>query len=134
MLYYITLHYNYIVSLPKTTGQSKKLNCNDFRGIAIAPVISKIFELCILKRFSAYFVSNDNQFGFEKGLGCNHAIYSIRKIVEKMLSGGSTANLCSIDLSKAFDKVNQNALFIKLMQRLLPVKLLQLIESLLSNC
>ena len=51
-----------------------------------------------------------------------------------MLSGGSTANLCSIDLSKAFDKVNHNALFIKLMQRLLPVKLLQLIESLLSNC
>ena len=126
--------YNYIVPLPKTTGQSKKLTCNDFRGIAIAPVISKIFELCILKRFAAYFVSNDNQFGFKKGLGCNHAIYSIRKIVENMINGGSTANLCSIDLSKAFDKVNHNALFIKLMQRLLPVKLLQLIENLLSDC
>jgi len=48
----------------------------------------------------------------KKGLGCNHAIYTVRKIVERLTSGGNTVNLCSIDLSKAFDKVNHYGLLI----------------------
>ena len=53
----------------------------------------------------------DTQFGFKKGLGCNHAIFSVRTIVELFVRKGSTINLCAIDLSKAFDKVNLHALF-----------------------
>ena len=44
------------------------------------------------------------------------------------------ANLCAIDLSKAFDKVNHNALFIKLMNRRIPVKLLNILHFWLSVC
>ena len=51
-----------------------------------------------------------------------------------IISGGSTANLCAIDLSKAFDKVNHHALHIKLMKRHIPVKLLILLENLFSMC
>ena len=43
-------------------------------------------------------------------------------------------NLCAIDLSKAFDKVNHHALYIKLMKRHLPVKVLNLIENMCSSC
>ena len=125
---------NYIIPLPKINVRSKRLTCNDFRGIAIAPVILKIFEHCFLKRFSNYLVSSDNQFGFKKHLGCNHAVYTTRKIVNNIVKCDGTASLYSIDLSKAFDKVNHHALFIKLMQRQLPVQLLDLIENLLSNC
>jgi len=42
--------------------------------------------------------------------------------------------LCSIDLSKAFDKVNHHASFMKLMKRNLPVALLDLLEKWLQNC
>jgi len=40
------------------------------------------------------------------------------KITERFIKAGYTANLCSIDLSKALDKVNQSCLFLKLMNRL----------------
>ena len=43
-------------------------------------------------------------------------------------------NVCSLDLSKAFDKVNHHALFIKLMNRSIPINLLRLLESWYSNC
>jgi len=33
---------------------------------------------------------------------------------------GNTVNLCAIDLSKAFDKANHNALYIKMMKRFIP--------------
>ena len=39
---------------------------------------------------------------------------------------GGHSQLCAIDLSKAFDKVNHHALFIKLMRRNLPVALLDM--------
>ena len=58
------------------------------------------------KRFSKFLSSSDNQFGFKKSLSCSHAVYSTRLIVDSFVKAGKTANLCSIDLSKAFDKVN----------------------------
>ena len=45
-----------------------------------------------------------------------------------MTTAGSTINLCAVDLSKAFDKVNYYASFIKLMRNCIPIKLLQLLE------
>ena len=59
----------------------------------------------------------------KKGLSCNHAVYSTRRIVESIIKGGNTANLCSIDLSKAFDKVNHFGLYLKLTKRRIPVEL-----------
>ena len=56
------------------------------------------------------------------------AIYSVR-IVDKFMAGGSTVNLCTIDLSKAIDKMNHHALLIKLMHRQLLVNILQILES-----
>ena len=55
-------------------------------------------------------------------------IYSIRSIVDKFIAGDLTVNLCTIDLSKAFDKMNHHALLIKLMNRQLPVNILQILE------
>ena len=68
---------------------------DDFRGIAISPVIS----------------------------GCTHAIQTVCNIVNQYIKAGYTANLCAIDLSKAFDKINLHALFIKLMKRQIPNKI-----------
>jgi len=71
---------------------------------------------------------SDNQFGFKKGLGCTRAIQTVRNIVNQYIKAGYTANLCAIDLSKAFDRINLHALFIKLMKRQIPNKLLIILE------
>ena len=47
---------------------------------------------------------------------------------------GYTANLCAIDLTKAFDKVNHFALYIKLMKMYVAVQILEIIETLFSGC
>ena len=120
--------------LPKSSGsRTKALKCDDFRGIAISCVISKVFEYCILNKFDIFLRSDDRQFGFKKGIGCSHAIVSIRKIVDRITMSGGTANLCSLDLSKAFDKVNHHALYIALMKRHLPLEILELLENWLSS-
>jgi len=75
--------------------------------------------------------SSDSQFGFKKGLSCNHAIYAVLRTIESSLRNGNTVNLCAIDLSKAFDKVNLHALFIKLMNRKVSVQVLQLLKNMI---
>ena len=70
---------SYILPVPKGGDKAicKSLTVDDYRGISISPVLSKILEHCILDRFKRFFVTSDNQFGFKKGLSCSHAIYSV---------------------------------------------------------
>ena len=53
----------------------KTLTAEDFRGISISPVLSKVFEHCVLERYGDFFVTSNHQFGFKKDSSCAHAIY-----------------------------------------------------------
>ena len=88
--------------------------------------MSKIFEHCILDRYCKYFVTSDNQFGFKRESSCAHA-HALRSVVDYYVNYGSTVNVCSLDLSKAFDKMNRG-LFIKLIERHLPNNILSILE------
>ena len=71
-----------VVPLPKSKDYvSKPLSCEDFRGIAISPVIAKAFEYCFLQKFGDYLYTDSKQFGFKKGMGCNRAISTVRCVI-----------------------------------------------------
>jgi len=101
---------SYTVPLPKEDNTRNTVD--SYRGISISAILSKNFEQCVLTRYSKFLSSSPNQFGFKKGSSCGHAIYSVRKVVEYYINGGSTVNVCLLDLSKAFDKMNHFALYI----------------------
>ena len=65
---------SYTVLVPKNNASvySKSLTIDDFTGISISLVLSKIFEHCILDRYCKYFVTSDNQFGT---LNVNRAVH-----------------------------------------------------------
>jgi len=75
-----------------------------------------------------FFESHDSQFGFKKGTGCSHAVYSVKAVVDFCTNQGTTVNLCALDLKKAFDKMNHFGLYIKLLGRMIPNCLLSLTE------
>ena len=78
---------------------------------------------------SKYLGTSERQFGFKKGVSCSHAIFSVRKITEYFVKNGSTVNLCSLDLTKAFDRMNHGILFNKLMDRNIPKYLVNLLRE-----
>ena len=97
--------------------RTKAVCCDDFRGIAICPMLSKVFEHSLPQQLQSYIVTSNNQFGFKKGVGCSYAIYTVRNNVYYSISRGSCDNLCTVDLAKACDKVNHHALIVKLMKK-----------------
>ena len=42
----------------RAAASSKSITVDDFRGISISPVISKVFEHCILDRYSKFFITS----------------------------------------------------------------------------
>jgi hypothetical protein len=106
-----------LIPIPKDSSARGILKVSQFRGITISPILSKVFEHCILKLFKAYLYTSDRQFGFKKKIRCNHAIFAVRKAIDYFVDNGSTVNMCCLDVASAFDRVNYRGLFLKLLDR-----------------
>ena len=74
------------------------------------PVISKIFEKCITNIIESYFKFSDNQYGFVNNGGCGKAVFTFRQVVNYFRDRGSDVHCCSLDITKAFDRINHQAL------------------------
>src|ERR1043165_4911448 len=125
------------IPIPKNDNTRGPQTIESFRGISLSPIISKLFEHCILILFSDYLHTSDNQFGFKEKVGCTHAIYTLRKVVQHFVNNNSTVNLCFLDMAKGFDKINHSVLLIKLIRRRMPVALIKLLHywySISYNC
>ena len=62
----------------------------NYRRITVSPVVSKIFELCLLDRFSNFLSSSDLQLGFKKNIGCGPGIFLVQNVVDYFVSRGSS--------------------------------------------
>src|ERR1043165_708768 len=109
------------ILVPILKGQKKSYNnTEDYRGITICNILSKILEHCLLLKCSKFFKCSNRQFGFQKEIGCSHAIFTMRIVANRVCQEGSTLNVCSLDLSKAFDRIDHKLLVKKLIERNLP--------------
>ena len=141
-LFNLMMHYEVVPSafgesisfqIPKNSKSALSRNSNDYRGISVNPIVSKIFEYCLIEKFGAFLGTSSQQFGFKKNVGCTHAIYALRKTIEYYNERGSTVNLCALDLAKAFDKVDRFVLFEALMNRGCPSKLIAILKHWFEN-
>ena len=92
-------NFGHSVTVPVVKDKMKDLGSADnYRPIALSPVISIIFEYCILNKYEHLFISDNRQFGFKKNLSCSHAIFVLTQVVEYFISHGS--NVYSVLLPK----------------------------------
>jgi len=122
-----------IIPLLKNS-ESDASNVDNYRGITLSPCISKLFELCILTYLKPYLKTSALQFGFKEDLGCIHALYTVRAVLDYFNKNGSTVTLCALDISKAFDKVEHNVLFAKLTERGVPLPFICVLKCWYRKC
>ena len=70
------------IPIPKDDKSIRVHKIENFRGITLSPVISKVFEHCVLIMFQKYLCTSDNQFAFKANTGCSNAIYVLRNVID----------------------------------------------------
>jgi Reverse transcriptase (RNA-dependent DNA polymerase) len=116
------------IPIPKN-GDKAFAGSKDFRGITINPVISKVFECCLLDKVLPYLSTSSRQFGFKKGVSCANAIFMVKQTVDYFTTNDSTVNVVTLDLASAFDKISHFRLFLILMTKQVPVSIIRLLYN-----
>ena len=99
----------------------------NYRAIAISSLILKILDLCVLLLIGHLLSSDDLQYGFQKGCSTLQCTWAVQETIGHFLRNDSDVFVCLLDFSKAFDKVNFEELFKKLIQRKVPYIILKLL-------
>ena len=97
------------------------------RPITLGPVFLQIFENALLKKFGHYLTSDDLQFAYKKAHSTAHAHFVLKACVDYYTSNGSNVLVTFLDCSKAFDTISHYGIFLKLMDRGVPIFFLKLI-------
>ena len=111
------------IILPLFKGKGAKANNKEnYRGITLFPTLCKIYEIILLNRLENYASHNqyfsEMQFGFQEGIGCIEASFTILETINHMLERGSKIFGCFLDVRKAFDTVWIDGLLYKLFTEL----------------
>ena len=96
----------------------KPTDPSQLRPISIQCVIGKIIEKCIASQLVSFLTDNNilsnNQFGFRAKHSTSHAHVALTDYLYEEIDAGNVCLLVSLDLSKAFDKVNRKLLLHKM--------------------
>ena len=97
---------------------------NNYRGITLSSLPAKLFEYAVQKKTSHLLGTDDLQFGFKKRTSTSHALFTLKSTVEYFNERGSQVYVAFLDCSKAFDRISHYGLFIKLIERNVPLCIL----------
>ena len=87
-------------------------SCSSYRPITVSCTLSKVLEHLLLPSITYNINFGVNQFGFQPGLGCQHAYKVLSTLPFDASGNGYDLYFCSLRLSKAFDSVvRSQALF-----------------------
>ena len=107
---------NIIVPIVKNKCGNLADSNNYNRPIALAIMISKLFESTILLKCVMFLDTFPNQFGFKKGQSTDMHIYVLKEFIEFYRSRNTSVFVTFLDASKAYDIIDHWQLFNKLLK------------------
>ena len=123
-----------IKPLPKGDDPRNPLN---YRPITIISIPCKIYANILNKRLLLWLEGNgliaDEQNGFRKNRSCQDHVYALYSLIHNRKLRKKETYTCFVDCRKAFDTVNRDCLWFKLMSFGIHGKILQAIQSLYVN-
>jgi hypothetical protein len=96
-----------------TKSTSDPLN---LRPLAVSDVLSNLYEKILLFFVDLKYIDHQKQFGFKKNSSCSHAIFVLLQALHYAKIKKMRLYTIAIDFSKAFDKVNREYLWCKLIE------------------
>ena len=122
--------FDYDVIIPIVKNSKGDLSLVDnYRPIAITSIMSKIYELLILKRHCNVMKTTSNQFEFKTKHSAEQIIFVSKQVIDFCKTNASPLHLCDLDPSKVFDRVDHRLLFKKLLNREMPAIIVRMLQN-----
>ena len=106
---------------------------SNYRPISISTVLSKVFEKLILIKCEGLFDTSHNQFAFKKNHSTDHCIYVLKQTLCDYVGCDTPVFTCFMDISKAFDRVDNDKLIEILIDRKLPIFIVDVLKYWFCN-
>ena len=124
-----------IFPVPK---KGDKNNVNNYRGITLTSIFSKIFSILLDNRLRNWDdeneILNEYQFGFRNNKSTTDCIFVLNYIINKVLHEEKRKLYCAfVDFKKAFDLVYRNGILFKLLEYKVSSKFVIMLQSIYSN-
>ena len=122
--------------IPKDKRKDQRIPLN-YRGISLLNTIMKIYSSILNTRFVEYDdivnIIIDEQNGFRKKRSCIEHIFTLDSIIRNNLNKHKSVFCAFIDFKKAFDSINRDLLFYKLLQNKIDGKYYNAIKQMYLN-
>ena len=122
--------------IPKSASKDPHIPLN-YRGISILSCVGKVFSGIINTRVVKYCEENnvfeDEQNGFRKNRSCEDHIFVLTSIIRNRLTMGKDTFCAFVDMQKAFDWVDRDLLFYKLLKYNIRGNIYKCIKALYSH-
>ena len=114
-------------------GKVSKSSSDNYRPVMNSSVLLKTLEYLILPVLRQNLTLSSRQFGFRPSTNCQSAVATVHEIIKTYTDNNSNVHCAMLDLSKAFDRINFDILFMKLRETELPTMIIRLLEYMLRN-
>ena len=101
------------VIVPLYKGKGDVHECSNSRGISLLSVVGKVYGRILINRIRdrTEGVISEVQSGFRRGRGCTDQTFVVRQICEKYVRKGKDVYFAFLDLEKAYDRVDRDAMW-----------------------
>ena len=115
-----------VIRIPKNGALS---DCNNWRGITLLFVPSKILAKIIIRRISDATDAGmrKEQAGIRRELGCTNQIFTLRNVTEQCTEWQRQLHINIVEFEKAFDRIHTDSLWRILRAYGIPLSIVQII-------
>ena len=122
-----------IITLVVKDSSGDLTESKNYRPVALSSLFSQLFEHAILQKIGHLLHTDNLQFTFKEKHSASHALFVLRESVDFFTLHGSNTFVAFLDCSKAFDKISHKGLFMKLIERNVPLCFVNILIYWLSN-